>query len=185
MNKPDYANEGDLCDAFATAIRNWRPPAHEDQWQWTVYPEVAGWDLVLVHPDGTQIGVEAKMRCNLEVVAETLARTRYRNRPDYVAVLVPKASQPLKEVCHHLKILTFDAVKISRFEKETAAPKMWSRLGIILTDPFLTKDPERLSLPPIPLQSGGGRPNPHTLSAWRVGALRILIRIKRDGYVTS
>lgn len=74
-----------MCEAFIAAL---------DKRPWTAYPETAGFDILLVRKkDGFQIGVEAKLRLNTEVVIQSLPRwqwDRVMTGPDCRAVLVPE-----------------------------------------------------------------------------------------------
>lgn len=65
MTKP-FPTEAALCAAFIAAI---------DKRAWTPYAETAGWDILLVRKvDGFQIGVQAKLVFNLDVVNQAIDR---------------------------------------------------------------------------------------------------------------
>ncbi|MBA4913889.1 hypothetical protein H2N59_12065 [Pseudomonas aeruginosa] len=51
---PLVQSEAELCAAFIDEFN--RVPG------WTCYPETAGFDILVVHEDGRQIGVEAKLQ---------------------------------------------------------------------------------------------------------------------------
>lgn len=53
------AKESVLCDLFIEAF--------DKIDGWTCYPEGAGFDVLVVHEDGRQIGVEAKLSLNAKV----------------------------------------------------------------------------------------------------------------------
>jgi hypothetical protein len=78
-----FAKESDLCAAFIDAIGK----------DWTSYAETAGWDILLVrNADGFQIGIQAKLKLNPFVLAQTLDEYQYEVAmpgPDCRAVLVP------------------------------------------------------------------------------------------------
>ena len=86
-----YATEAELVAAFCALIdpARWaRNPS--DAPRWTQYHETAGWDLLLVNPDGVQIGIEAKLSLNPKVLDQALpGRWGEERGPDYRAVLVP------------------------------------------------------------------------------------------------
>ena len=96
---PKFARETDLCAAFIAAI---------DERRWTCYGETAGWDILAVRKDdGAQVGIEAKLRLNPEVVAQALPHKRYSDEgPDYRAVLVPAGGAPnsLHPICAALGV---------------------------------------------------------------------------------
>jgi hypothetical protein len=82
-----FASEADM-------VARWleRLAANDRDKKWTVYPETAGWDLLLVHRDAYQLGIEAKLSLNAKVIAQALAGSNNywcKDGPDYRAVLVP------------------------------------------------------------------------------------------------
>ena len=56
--------EADLCSLF---IRDFNTMPG-----WTCYPEAAGFDVLAVHEDGRQLGVEAKLTLNAKVADQIL-----------------------------------------------------------------------------------------------------------------
>jgi len=152
-------SEGELCDRFSIIAR-------ANGWQ--VFPEVGGWDLLLVG-NKIQIGIEAKMRCNIRVLVQAMRRSLSYRYPDYRAVLVPKASSDLVYICKHLRILVFDL--------NTRVIRLISHYDL--------KSKYPLVLPAVPLQSGGGRPAPRSLTTWRQNALRLCYLLRAQGYVTG
>lgn len=167
-------SEAELCDA-ATILAC--------KSGWDVYPEVGGWDLLCVWngtaslssywgpvPTGYQVGVEAKLRASFEAVYETLGRNRHPST-DEVAILVPKAGRAFRYVCAELGI----GVRIlNDFDPLLPVP----RARHIAPE-------KRLPLPPVALQTGGGRPCPKVLSRWRVGALRLCATLRKQGHLTG
>ena len=164
--RPKFATEGELCDGFA---------GHARSDGWTVYPECGGWDLLLVR-DGIQYGIEAKLRCNLEVVAQVRKSLRWSPHPHHVGVLVPFPTPDLEHVCRALRVNVCNPRLLwdSEIEWVLRFREDWAR------------SPERLvDLPPVPVLSGGGRPSPKTMSGWRVAALRLIIRLRQRGHITG
>lgn len=84
--KATYATEAELCAAFIACIGD----------KWVAYAETAGWDILLVRKDdGCQVGIEAKLKLNAWVLAQSLdglASTWRQDGPDYRAILVPAGS---------------------------------------------------------------------------------------------
>ncbi|WP_257605310.1 hypothetical protein [Pseudomonas sp. UMAB-40] len=78
--------ESELCDVF---IREFNSIAG-----WTCYPEAAGFDVLVVHSDGRQIGVEAKLALNAKVADQILPNCGDefygRAGPDHRLVIVSK-----------------------------------------------------------------------------------------------
>lgn len=91
---PTFEKETDLCAAFLRAIEKHNDrPENIDAMKWTPYCETAGWDILLVSQhDGSQIGIEAKLKLNTEVLAQCLDRgynIDASTGPDFRAILVP------------------------------------------------------------------------------------------------
>ena len=107
---PDFAREADLCAAFVAALARPRRRYEPEVDDWIVYPETADFDLLLVRrSDGAQIGVEAKLRLNPQVVCQALPDWKWApvvEGPDYRAVLVPWSATDLGmgEICAALGI---------------------------------------------------------------------------------
>lgn len=129
---------------------------------------------------GDQVGVEAKMRPGLPVLAQLLNRYCYhhgpnRKGPDFFAILTPrgKLSADMETVCKALGIgvYGFDA----KAENET-----------ILFPRHRHKFPGgHLWTPPVEPSFHGGHPAPKKLSHWRVGALEIMALLRSRGWVSG
>lgn len=181
--------ESDLCATF-------RQVAEADGW--TVYPEISGWDLVLVWsgdapiPEGAtevqpgdQVAVEAKLRANVEAIHQAATRTRYHRRgsPDFRAVLAPKASRTFQEVAAMLGVGTFTLRHCGPWTYRGG----WERERKIVAAPRQRQKREgpRLWLPPIVPEGHGGEPCPRALTPWRVKALIMMARIREAGAISS
>ena len=168
-----HQRESDLCDAFAALAAG-----HG----WTVYPETGAWDLLLAASDGTQIGVQAKLKANLGVITQALPRFRQQTGPHFRAILTACGCE-LETVCRPLKLLRF------------AMLGTISNRPIWMGEHYLTSAPDRESyrwmtthpviLPCIVPCHSGGCPSPLVLSRWKIGALRVLARCELRGYVTT
>jgi hypothetical protein len=82
--KQAVPTEAVLCDYFiaeANAVAGW-----------TCYPETGGFDVLLVHDSGRQIGVEAKLQLNTKVAEQVLPHhscyTTGNPGPDHRVVIV-------------------------------------------------------------------------------------------------
>jgi hypothetical protein len=97
---PIFTKEVDLCSAFLVALKSHNEAVtvsknrSYDAHIWTPYAETAGWDILLVSDhDGTQIGIEAKLKLNSEVLAQCLPEGWYSDAstgPDFRSILVPE-----------------------------------------------------------------------------------------------
>lgn len=76
--------EADLCDAFITEFKTVE--------EWICHPETGGFDILLVHESGRQIGVEAKLQLNAKVADQIIPDNhwhRYAGEgPDHRLVIV-------------------------------------------------------------------------------------------------
>lgn len=187
-------SEAELCDLLAVV-------APEDGWD--VYPEVAGWDLLLVWngkrpsrpsppwrpgpptPVGYQIGVEAKLRGSCEVIVEALDRARHK-RPDEIAALVPKAGAAFKRLCAHvgLRVLTLEHCGPTKVSWGTRVRRTVDPCGATAAE-LEHAASLRLALPEVALQGSGGHASPRRMSAWRVAALKLCILLRSRGHLTG
>jgi hypothetical protein len=102
--------EADLCAAFIARAKDSG---------WTVFPEQNEWDFIMMKGK-VQVGVQAKLKANREVLCQTLPKLPYnRVGPQYRAVLVGgftgrtrKAQYANRRIFYnlaaHLKIVVFD-----------------------------------------------------------------------------
>jgi hypothetical protein len=155
---------------------------------WVAYAETAGWDVLLVAPDGTQIGVQAKLRFNLKVLAQSLPEqwSEWHDRgPDYRAVLVPDYDGEAERLCAALGLML-----ISRRGDE------WTPEGIVPQfGPGLDMEhgrggwhywspSERCKLPEFVPDVPAGASGPVQLTTWKVAALRVIALLELRGHVT-
>lgn len=163
---------------------------------WTIYPETAGWDLLLVDQHGVQIGIEAKMTLNVKVLSQALPHYYASDRgPDYRAVLVARAGLQLglQHLASHL------GITVIRLDAELGwrqgAPVHISTQPNGLPDEMTPYDfdirnwhpwhpLEREVLPDYIPDVEGGRPSPVTLTDWKIRAIKLTILLDRRGYVT-
>ena len=96
-----------------------------------VYPETSNWDILLVGPDGSddQHGVQAKLRANVDVLAQTVPqRERWGvdpfTGPRYRCVAVPKATDAFRKMCFYNRIRLLVPDKAGDFHVGSAAGKL-------------------------------------------------------------
>jgi hypothetical protein len=184
MPKPLYTTEADLCAAFI---------AWSARHGWTAYAEIAGWDLVLVRPSGVQIGVQAKLRFNLKVMAQALDDIRFARHegPDYRAILVGALTDGAQTICEHIGLALFAPYYVYRKED---GPEFSGDTEIIDTSKshfrrynraWLDCNPaKRIELPDYVPDVAAGASSPLQLTPWKIGALRLLALLDIRGYVT-
>ena len=170
--------EQDLCELLSACAR---------ELEWTVYPEQGGWDVLLALPDGSQVGVQAKLRPNLDVLAQTIVgrpTTRQRRRrtgvPDVRAVLVPFTTRSFTRVADELEVLVLCGDFLAGRSKEGAAYLRDEVDRAPRIAPF-----ERVWLPPFVPTHAAGVPSPRTVSPWRVEAARLCAKIREGEGATA
>lgn len=158
-----FVSEGALCDAFAAQAR---------REGYVVHAECCGWDLLLVDPEGTQVGVQAKLRSNVDVLAQAVG-TVTTSGPDHHAVLVPVPSPAFLFVARALRILVFDAKVFDGY----------IRVGV--ENAIHWEHVDRAWTPPVEVPGfGGGRSGPRQLTPWKFAACRLCALLRRRGYLT-
>lgn len=181
--------EAELCEAFAAAAR---------LQGWTVYPETCGWDLLLVAADGLQVGVQAKLRGNVEVIAQAVAPVAFarlygsnsRNPgqgPDHVAALVPLATREFRDVCAECGVLVFAAWE--GYDHDERRRKVC--IDAPRPDEKYLRARRRVfpggrhDLPEFVPDVPAGVPSPVRLTEWKVKAIRLCALLRSRGWLTS
>lgn len=193
--------EAGLCATFRTQLE----PG------WAVYPEFApgrdeGWDMLLVLEQareptaeervydawrgggplepGTQLGVEAKLRCNCTVLEQALPCDLWdvedQAGPDFRAVLVPKASQDFAALARRLGVVVLEAEP----SRNSYLGPVASRLEIYLRNQAPWPHRARHKLPDVIVDGPAGVPSPVQVTRWRIQAIRLCILLRDRGWVT-
>ena len=180
-----FATEAAMCAAFIAALPK----------GWTAFNETCGWDTLLVRGvDGFQIGVQAKLRFNPEVLAQALDKDSWYHRahvgPDCRAILAPATNPALASIARRLLITPIIISAPTEHVRHRGVfypdlPKVDGR-GASSTDQDwadLCPD-ERHTLPEYVPDVVAGAPSPVQLSTWKVKALKISVILETRGYVT-
>lgn len=183
MKTPKFATEADLCAAFIAWVGRCRPDV-------MCYAEWAGWDILLVYPEGWQVGIQAKLRLNAGVMLQAAPDQWHEGGvgPDYRAVLVPE-SNGYSTVAKQLGLVVFHA-RESYYASEGIdfLPEMWNRWKRQPEGPdsdWLDWNPTRRhELPPVATDAIAGSPCPVTLTPWKLGALDVLAELEVKGSIT-
>jgi hypothetical protein len=188
--KDRFPTEADLCAAFIAWVR--RSAGEYDRGiqtpEWTAYPETEGWDILLVGGDGTQIGIQAKLKFNLKVLDQTVPdcwSAWHHTGPDYRAVLVPDDAG-YERLCNALGIIMFRCRGLHTWGRNPG--------GFDFT-PGLDQqhhnggwhywNPEkRLPLPRFVPDVVAGASGPVQLTKWKIAALSVVARLELRGHVT-
>lgn len=195
-----FTTEADLCLAFAETV----PSA------WTIYNETAGFDMVLVHESGFQIGVEAKLRLNAKVVLQAVDTGHRRGTgagPDARAVLVPKSEGSHSDIARLSTLLSLTVITV-----EPTAGYIRKYNCAWLHRPALP-DPQRIhgmdgeidtvmrrfwnnddwydlcpvsqvELPEYVPDVSAGHPSPVVLGHWKIQAIKVCVWVERTGSIT-
>ena len=184
--------EADLCALFIQEF-NELPG-------WACYPEAAGFDVLVVHEDGRQIGVEAKMQLNAKVADQILPNLGddYYGRPgpDHRLVIVSKitdASAGIAKMLDRLGVKVIlprknsgfngDLFTFDRFYKIAEASGRTS----IFSEQWLHdwNPSERCRVPILVTNLPAGVPSPVRLTPWKESALKVLALLRRQGFITA
>ncbi len=198
--------EAELCAIFMREFN--------EQPGWTCYPETAGFDIVVAHEDGRQIGVEAKLQLNAKVADQIMPGERsfaWRDEgPDHRLVIVrsiTEANAGIAKLLRHLGVMvwaprTCERPVLGKFcEYETGAEfnvreHLWK--GEEAANPperdehghhwlawFDWNPVKRLALPELPPDVPAGVPAPVQMTPWKQAAIRVLARLRVQGYITA
>lgn len=184
--KPRFETEADLCAAFIAWVK-----ADGGQYRsgkqlpvWTPYAETAGWDILLVAEDGTQIGVQAKLRFNMKVLQQCLPDcwdAWHGRGPDYRAVLVPEWSSDDARIANAL------GLALIGHTGHTWGPPQF-RPGLLENECgggwHYWSPSEREKLPEFVPDVVAGASAPVQLTKWKIAALRIVATLEVRGFIT-
>lgn len=166
--KAKFALESDLCAAFIADLARQEP-------RWVAYAETAGWDILLAHQDGTQIGIEAKLKLNAKVVSQALKRWAYWDTgPDFRAVLVPAGDAgDMGTICDHVGI---HVIHQAPLEGRWGTRYLSLPSGSYWGHSWHPWHPmKRHALPDYVPDVTAGSAAPQTLSHWKIAAIKVQI----------
>ena len=176
--------ESELCAEFRTA-------AESDGW--IVYPEVEGWDLVLVWSgeapvpqgayavqEGDQVAVEAKLRANVQALRQAATRSTHAGygRPNFRAVLAPNVGEDFKAVAAMLGVGTYSLRHCGPWVRKRNRYSHDMERKIVAAPHAREASKNRIWLPPIVSSGPAGEACPRSLTPWRVMALRMMVLIR-------
>lgn len=182
-------SEQELCAAF---IRDFNQQAG-----WVCYPETAGFDVLVVHEAGWQVGVEAKLKLNAKVADQILPAIWDEQYgfpgPDYRMVIVGAISEANLGIVKMLEMLGVSVLTPrSRTGYKGGQPvDTWEfDLRDWLTDRFCRNLPfdwnpaKRCDMPCVVPDVPAGVPAPLRLTPWKERALKVLVTLRRQGFIT-
>lgn len=180
---PHFKTEVDLCAAFIAAVPK----------LWVPYAETAGWDILLVNKSsGRQIGVQAKLKMNANVIAQAIEGAWPDDRgPDFRAILVPATAR--NALCN---VAAYCAVTVIGMQEP--APKHVMRPDF---SPGLPRDDDpsvlgfspdwfemlpvkRCDVPEFVPDVAAGSSAPVQLTKWKIAAIKLGVLLDQTGYLT-
>lgn len=197
MKERLFRTEADLCAAYADEAR---------AAGWVVYPETAGFDMLMVRPEGdahagVQIGVEAKLTLNAKVAAQILDSVPFEEKwergPDYRVALVGSIGgaagiATLLQRCGVVVVAPHaGAHEGSTYSyshlwptDNAARPSRWQLGGDARCAWFDWNPKQRCELPEFVPTVAAGVPAPLQLSRWKIGALRVVAHLQIHGSIS-
>lgn len=179
-----YATEAALCaDFIAWVKREAGKYSHGVKCPvWTPYAETAGWDILLVAEDGTQIGIQAKLKFNMKVLQQAVPSSwgDWREGPDYRAILVGDRDGGREPLCAALGLKI-----ISPLPGWGGETDFEPRLSMECWNGWHYWSPaHRCPLPEFVPDVVAGASGPIQLTKWKIAALRIVATMEVKGHVT-
>lgn len=199
--------EADLCAAF---IRDFNAIPG-----WTCYPETGGYDVLVAHDDGRQIGVEAKLQLNAKVADQILPCEQWHRwntpGPDHRLVIVRSITESNAGIAKMLRYLGVEVWEPRCGERIGTGYSMekgvefhiHSKLfydGQVACAPedqqypskehrgialFDWNPSQRIQLPEVPPTTLAGVPSPVQMTPWKMAAIRVLALLRAQGYITA
>jgi hypothetical protein len=174
--KNPYTSENDLCNTFIEYAKNNG---------YKIYCETSGFDILVVKDD-FQIGIQAKMRGNIEVLAQIVDWPQDSIGPNIRAVLIPHSTPEFKRICVALGIYIIEATrKRSRFFN---LPEVWIKEIQPLPnqyDALYLRQMKRCWVPDINIEVPAGVKSPKLITPWKIKAVKLCMLLDEKGYLTS
>lgn len=184
MKPKRFATEADLCASFLRWLKKER---HDLR----AYAEWAGWDILVAFPEGWQLGIQAKLRLNAEVLLQAAPEFRWGAQvvgPDFRGVLVPETN-PLSGLAARLGLVVFCPRSGYPRDRDDffpdVNPKYDLRPGFSEADWLDWNPTQRHGLPPTETDAVAGSPCPVSLTPWKLGALAVLAELEVRGTITT
>ncbi len=183
-----FRTEADLCARFIAALPQ----------GWTAYAECRGWDILLVRvDDGFQVGIQAKLRLNTDVVSQAIEEyagySADRAGPDCRAVLVPSDQQGgFTRICRYIGLTIIYVQSDAEIEKTRHyghKPKVFEpglpggKYGTDDNEWYEWAPAKRHDLPDYVPDVVAGSPAPVQLTGWKIAAIKIAIVMEKRGYL--
>ena len=205
--KEALPTEAALCEHFIKEF-NAQPG-------WTCYPETGGYDILVVHESGRQIGVEAKLQLNAKVADQILPCHSWHCSgnpgPDHRIVIVRSITDANAGIAKMLEFLgvhvwqpwigenlrrnpntgDYETVPDVQFSIRS---KLWEdercaeparHVGRYKAALYDWSPSERIALPNAVPDLPAGVPAPVRMTPWKQAAVRVVALLRHQGYITS
>lgn len=156
---------------------------------WKAYAETGGFDILMVREaDGFQVGIEAKLRLNDDVILQILEGGGYTTMPgpDCRAVLVPDGtgSRLHHEVCSRfgVEVITI-APELSQGRYQLVSPDLPRIDGWDNGQWKQMLPTKRVALPAFVPDVAAGSKSPIQLTDWKIKAIKIACILERRGWL--
>lgn len=186
-----FEREADLCNLF---IRDFNALPG-----WTCYPEAANFDVLAVHDDGRQLGVEAKLTLNAKVADQILPMQQGdffdKPGPDYRMVIVSRITVANAGIAKMLRMLGVevlsphmssslngDSYRFSFHNMLEATGEETSFGSQYLHD---WNPAVRCYVPALLQALPAGVPSPVQLTPWKEKALQLVALMRHQGFITA
>ena len=173
--KNPYKLESELCDVLIKYAR---------KNGWKIYPETSGWDLLLVN--NIQLGIQAKLKDNIDVLAQAIDGRQTDPSPNVRAVLVPRASSEFRKIANALGIFIIEGLV---YKRGVSGRRYWAKeIKTELTK--YTKNhlrhPKKLCwIPDVEINVPAGVKSPKSITEWKVNAVKLCFKLNKKGFLTS
>jgi hypothetical protein len=166
--------EGELVDLFLEHVR---------ACGFKAFPETADFDVLLVATEvctgfkaGDQIGVEAKIRANIDVMYQALPRRG--SGPHYYVILVPDATHQYREIATALGItvVTKEMINVSR-----PGRSIFNRIRARRHEPTALCWVPDCEIPGM----RGGIAGPKKITKWKMNAVKLCMLGVSRGYLRA
>lgn len=183
--------ESDLCVLFIAEMNQIQG--------WSCYPETAGFDILLVHESGRQIGVQAKLKLNAKVADQILPsfdHERYGSSgPDHRLVVVGRISDAARGI--EKMLLRLGVAVVAPYEvrvrsgmvlkfgmdhllkREAQEDAIFTQVRLFDWNPV-----DRCKLPGVIPNLPAGVPSPVSLTPWKQSAVKMIALMRKQGYIT-
>lgn len=178
--KSPYTSENELCNALIEYARSN---------EWKAYPETSNWDILL-EKNNKQIGVQAKLKDNINVLYQAVSHRNHNAEPDIIAVLVPNASFEFIIVAKELKIYVIEASnqQWNNYPYGKCKTETIKKINISLDnipEVFCRNPKHKCWAPEVEINVPAGVKSPREITPWKIKAVKMCIKLNEKGYLTS